>query len=242
MQPAGLGRIPRGEQTWCLVYVARLNQLVERHESLLEERERHRRAGLRRRADRDRFTLGTVLVRCVVGRHTGIPPSSVVVDRTCDECGEPHGRARATGTGTEVSISHSGDVVAVAVTPGQPVGVDVEVVGDGDGDHDRLTEVVCTAAEAAYVRDPSGFYAYWTRKEAVLKALGIGLRRPLTEVIVTPPTVRPSLLRLGSEAPPACVMADIPIRRGYAAAVTVLTDGPVRFGVVDAALVLRPRT
>ena len=89
----------------------------------------------------------------------------------------------------EVSISHSGDVVAVAVTRAGPVGVDVEQFGAAihrsglDGLHGiRNSQRRHSAAD---------FYAYWTRKEAVLKATGEGLRRTMNTIDVTPPRRRP---------------------------------------------------
>jgi hypothetical protein len=105
-------RVLGQEPTWCLVYIAGLDQLSrDRHEPLLSGPERSRRGGLRLSADRDRFTLACVLVRSVVARHAGIATELVVVGRTCDQCGKQHGRAQVPGTGTEVSVSHAGNLV-----------------------------------------------------------------------------------------------------------------------------------
>ena len=76
-----------------------------------------------------------------------------------------------------VSIRHCRAAVAVAVSPEGRVGIDVECrrrIGDG------LMERVCTPDEQAAVQaspDPTmAFLRLWTRKEAVLKCRGTGIR------------------------------------------------------------------
>jgi 4'-phosphopantetheinyl transferase len=216
----------------CSVYLAGLAQLRPGHRGLLDEREAERRARLWQHPDRDRFTLATALLRLAVAERTGAAPASVELDRSCERCGGQHGRPRLPGTGLAASISHSGDVVAVALTEGAPVGVDVEVIGARE--YDSLVPSVCGQAERPFVRSAADFCAYWTRKEAVLKATGDGLRAPMTSVPVSEPRLAPALL--GSDRP--CWMADIDAGAGYAGAVAVLTPGPVGFAVRGAGSLL----
>src|SRR6476659_3894222 len=112
--------IPRSARCW--VYIAHRRHLLDWHGSVLDHLESERCQRYRLAADRDRFTLAGALLRMVAGRALGVGASAVVVDRTCDTCGEPHGRPRLPGCGLQVSISHSGDVVTVAVTAAGPVG------------------------------------------------------------------------------------------------------------------------
>ena len=76
-----------------------------------------------------------------------------------------------------VSISHCRRAVAVAVSPEGRVGIDVECRRRIS---DSLVERVCTSDEVAAVRaaaDPvMVFLQLWTRKEAVLKMRGTGIR------------------------------------------------------------------
>lgn len=79
--------------------------------------------------------------------------------------------------GLSVSISHCRRAVAVAVSAEGRVGIDVECrrkVGES------LIGRVCTPEEQAAVRsadDPAmAFLQLWTRKEAVLKMQGTGIR------------------------------------------------------------------
>lgn len=76
-----------------------------------------------------------------------------------------------------VSLSHCRTAVAAAVSTEGKVGIDIECrrrIGDG------LMERVCTADELAAVHaadDPvMAFLRLWTRKEAVLKCRGTGIK------------------------------------------------------------------
>ena len=119
---------------------------------LLDPRERARVESLERPADRGRSLVGAALLRVAAGAHLGAGPAEVVVDRTCRECGRPHGAPRIVGPGGPVpwvSVSHSGVLVAVALSRGGPVGIDVQRVSD--------------------LPDP-GAARDWVRQEATTKA------------------------------------------------------------------------
>ena len=167
--------------------------------------------------------------------RTGTGAVAVRLDRSCDRCGEPHGRPRLPGTDLHASISHSGDIVGVALTGSGPVGVDVEKIGERD--YEPLIPRVCGPEERSYVCSAGDFYTYWTRKEAVLKATGTGLRTPMTRLTVTPPGSAPALLALDGDPPP-CRLMDVTAGPGYAAAVAVLTAAQVEIAAVDSAALL----
>lgn len=104
---------------------------------VLDPVERARVASLDRPADQGRSLVAAALLRVVAAAHLGIEPAAVVVDRTCAECGGPHGRPRVLGPGgpgPHVSVSHSGTLVVVASSPDVPVGVDVQRVEDLGGE------------------------------------------------------------------------------------------------------------
>jgi 4'-phosphopantetheinyl transferase len=221
-----------GRTAQCEVYVGQIQDLRAAHLALLDDQERARAERYRFAADSDRFLLGAVLLRVVVARQLDTRPAVIAVDRTCGRCGAQHGRPQLTGSGMHASVSHSGDVVAVALTRSGPVGVDVEAVRPID--YAAIAESVCTPAEWRHVRDEADFYTFWTRKEAVLKATGEGLSRPMTDVHVTPPGAPPILLGLAGGSPPTTQMAAISIGDGYQACVAVITADPVTVGTRNA--------
>lgn len=218
------------------MFLAGLDLVQPGHAHLLSEPEAERAAQFRQQADRDRFTLATALLRRAVSGHTGIPARLVTVDRSCEHCGQLHGRPRLPDNGLEASISHSGALVAVALTPGLPVGVDIELIGLHDWQ--SLVATVCELSERQFARSVHDFFAYWTRKEAVLKATGEGLRTPMTRLTVSPPGSAPALVSIAGPAVPACRMAQLPVPPGYAGAVAVLTASQVAFKSLDGSRLL----
>jgi 4'-phosphopantetheinyl transferase len=119
---------------------------------MLDAGERARVESLERPADRGRSLISAAMLRVAVAAHLGIAPADVVVDRTCAECGGPHGAPRIVSHGTaapSVSVSHSGLLAVVALVPRGPVGVDVQRLDDLD--------------------DPADGHA-WATREALFKA------------------------------------------------------------------------
>ncbi len=195
--PAGPGR---GE-VW--VWWAGTDSAVTHRDlvtGLMSEAERDRYGAMRRPEARDRFAVGCALMRVASARHLGVAPADVRLVRDCPDCGGPHGKPRIAGSGTpEISLTHAGAHVVCAVTWDGRVGVDVE---DGARlvDCDLLAGKILGPEEAeAYGRLPererrAALVTYWTRKEAVLKATGDGLRVPMRALTVSGPADRPRLL------------------------------------------------
>ncbi|MFC0622619.1 4'-phosphopantetheinyl transferase family protein [Kribbella deserti] len=166
----------------------------------LNEVERERLAAYRRTADRNRFVLGCAITRRVVGAYLGVDPADVPLDRTCQDCGKPHGKVRVAGDPLRLSVSHSGDLVLVAFHRSNEIGVDVEQVNP-DLDTSTLASVVLAPEEVeALASVPSAeraraFTTYWTRKEAVLKATGDGMRVELSRLVISSPSSAAKVLR-----------------------------------------------
>jgi 4'-phosphopantetheinyl transferase len=145
----------------------------------------------------------------------------------------------------EMSVSHSGDWVAVAFCSGAAVGVDVEQV-DLSVDTATLRRHVLAVSEAEALDRlaPSAraatLVAYWVRKEAILKAIGVGLRVSPTAVVVSPPDQPPSLVRASPDLGPLRLL-DLSPRPGYVASLAMITPEPTAVVELDArALLVRP--
>lgn len=175
------------------VWWARPEQATPAHLDLLDPVERAKVGRFGRQRDRDRSSVAAALLRLVVARHTGQSPADVTVTRDCPDCPLPHGRPRLAVPGLAVSVSHAGDLVGVALSTAGDVGLDVEHTDRG-ADVAALSRRVLSPVEARRSPPPDAFYVYWTRKEAVLKATGDGLRVPLTDLTVSPADAAPELL------------------------------------------------
>jgi 4'-phosphopantetheinyl transferase len=209
---------------------ATVAQLRPGHQDLLSQTERERRDRYVRAADQDRFSLGAVLVRLAVECVTGRPARTLEVNRACDRCGQQHGKPRFDDLPLEVSVSHSGDVAVVVVGGPDPVGVDVELVRPVDAG--QLAPLVLAPGERLRDSSDESFLRHWTRKEAVLKATGDGLRTPLREVVLTDFTERLALLSYGGRPGLRAHVQDLDSPDGYVAAVAVL-GGEAPFAAYD---------
>jgi 4'-phosphopantetheinyl transferase len=215
------------------VWWARREDASARLASLLDPIERERWTGYRRAADRDRFVVGCALAKTVIGACLGREPGGVSFDRTCPECGRPHGKPVLRDGTLEFSVAHSGDVVAVAVATA-PVGVDVEQLSGrphelGGGDPAALARTVLAEPERRQLAcvDPAGqaraFLVAWARKEAVTKAKGDGLRVPFSAVVVAADAGPPQVAAWPYPQDPRGVsLLDLDAGPGYVAALAVI--------------------
>jgi 4'-phosphopantetheinyl transferase len=185
------------------------------------ERERYRRFALE--PDRARFATAAILMRLLLARHLDLPVHRVRVDRRCPHCGQGHGRPTPMGGDVAVSVSHAADRVAVACGRVPALGVDVEAVVDR-GTARRLAPMVLERRELTRRLDPVEFTRYWTRKEAVLKATGDGLRVPMTDLAVAPPHLPPTLAAFATrpDLPARTRMMALSPGPGYEATLAVI--------------------
>ncbi|RNL85121.1 4'-phosphopantetheinyl transferase superfamily protein [Halostreptopolyspora alba] len=216
---------------------------------LLDERERGRHDRFRLAADRDRYVVAHALARLVCARAAGCDPGEVAFRLHCRSCardpskrGDSHGKPHPDGParGLEISHSHSGERVVVALTRGVPVGVDVEGVS-AERDIEGVAEIALAENERAALDTMpagdrvAGFFGYWARKEALLKATGDGLSGGLGTVRVNPPDQPASLTGWdGPHAPERAWLSDLDAGPGYRAALAALTGGPVTVATHDA--------
>ncbi|GAB2502280.1 4'-phosphopantetheinyl transferase family protein [Nocardiopsis aegyptia] len=229
------------------VWWARTSDADSRLLHLLDEGELARNARFRQQADRDRHLLGRSLARLALADLAGCPPEKVTFDLRCRSCedkertgarggdAEPHGKPHPSGPaqGLEISVSHSGDWVGLAVSEGVPVGIDVEGVSAARDVEGLADYTLAEAERRAWLLLPaeervSAFFGYWARKEALLKATGLGLSGGLRRVAVSPPHTPARLLSWeGGGGPDAAWLSDLDRGADYRSALAVLTDRPV---------------
>ena len=86
----------------------------------------------------------------------------------------------------DFNIAHSGNIVICGMTDEGQIGVDIEQVSQLD--FNDFTDFF-TKNEWHYINNHpdkfDGFYNFWTKKEAVLKAIGSGFHTPLNSVDVS---------------------------------------------------------
>ncbi|MGH3518195.1 MAG: 4'-phosphopantetheinyl transferase family protein [Haloechinothrix sp.] len=203
--------------------------------ALLDPTEQARYQAYRKQADQRRFLTGRVLAKTVLAGLLGTSPEQVAFDATCEDCGKPHGRPRVIGSPRpiELSISHSGDRVGLAVTAGAPVGLDVEVTSrksiEGLVDYALNERERAAIHQLAQQDREDAFFAYWARKEALMKASGQGLRIPLRDLTLSAPGEPVRLVSSDHAAlsPASTRLMDLNPGDGYRASLAVLATGPI---------------
>ncbi|GHG44024.1 MULTISPECIES: 4'-phosphopantetheinyl transferase family protein [Amycolatopsis] len=143
----------------------------------------------------DVFTASRALQRLWGASAIGVPPSEVVIDRSCEHCGDPgHGRPRLDGA-PEFSVSHTDRWLLLAAAEKGLIGADIEDPAAA-ADPAGLAGVVLSAAEhrefsAAPPAERAGrLLTAWTRKEAAMKLAGLGLAAAPARVDVRGPLAR----------------------------------------------------
>jgi len=172
------------------VWVARLAAEERDATRLCEELSSSELATMRRFAgarDRRRYAASHVAVRRVLAPYLGVKPSAIGLEAGA------RGKPRVVGGAVHYSLSHSGAVAVIAVGRAHPVGIDVERVRALPAAA-ALRFACFTACERNHLDALPGeteLLRLWTRKEAVVKAIGDGLARPLGELEVLEPCAVP---------------------------------------------------
>jgi 4'-phosphopantetheinyl transferase len=207
--------------------------------AILSDVERARLAAIRRPAARVQFVVVHIAVRRVLANYLATDPAAIQLTRAlCCRCGSTtHGRPRVAWPATALShnASHSGRQWLLALAHGRPVGVDVQA-------HrslclPRMSAVILAESELSYLASlpPQAqlpmFFRCWARKEAVLKACGVGVLAKLAAVDVRPAERSPVIVRHACAAGPGnWLVHDLPSGPDQSAAVAqpAAHAGPVR--------------
>lgn len=176
---------------------------------------------------RDAFCAARFMLRQVLADYLSCSPAAVRF------VFGPEGKPGLAASGCHFNLSHSGDLILLGINAEHPVGIDVEKI-DLHRPVDCLVHRFFSAQEAASYKAYSSkderhmaFYQGWTRKEAVLKAIGCGLSYPLSDFSVgfseQASVTWPS--RLSPAEQEMARLRTLAVGVGYAAAVCVI--GPV---------------
>ena len=216
------------------VVVARLDAgpaVVRAAAAFLSNAERSRASRFAMARDRRRFTVARSILRQLLAARLGARPDSVELNT--EKRGKPALANRFATSGLRFNLSHAGDIAVYAFSSGREVGIDVEEVR-ALPDADQLAARFFSRREKeAYLAldaqdRPVGFFNCWTRKEALVKALGVGLLHPLDSFDVSLAPDEPArIIRLDSTfgGPSAWGMAAFSPAPGLVAAVVAERRG-----------------
>ena len=163
-----------------LADLPRLKNKISCYEQLLSVEEWRRATKFIQKSDQEKFILSKSVTRIILSRYLNCAPEKVNF-----KLGE-HEKPYILGGLLQFNISHSGDYFLLGVTLTNPIGVDIEFEKNNldflslakrffsTSEYDAISTVLADEQKSA-------FYRCWTRKEAFVKATGLGLSFGLSD-------------------------------------------------------------
>ncbi len=155
--------------------------ILEKHESLLSNEEKRRCSEYMYEAEKVRYTCNHRFVRQVLSNYLKVEASSIVFSIT------NFGKPFVKNTGLFFNYSYRDKICVLAISRDAEIGIDIEKI--------KLLQDLETFASFSFSEmekkiifesSPENFestlFTFWTYKEAIIKALGIGLNADLTQI------------------------------------------------------------
>lgn len=166
---------------------------VQALEQTLAADERQRASRFRFPTDRARFIVARGILRTLLGRYLGREPQTLQF--TYNEYGKPALAEESESDSLLFNVTHSQSMALYAFTRIGDIGIDLEQITEGQ-DYENIAKRFFSPAEVEELhavpvkRRKEAFLNCWTRKEAYIKARGLGLSLALSEfdVSLTPGT------------------------------------------------------
>jgi 4'-phosphopantetheinyl transferase len=153
-----------------------VSESILRYYGALSEKEKTRAERFHKRNDQHNYVVAQVIKRLVLSAYIGCHPEEIEFEH--NQYGKPF--LSNSNIPVMFNVAHTKNIILLAVTKGTEVGIDVEyndttldwhAIAHKFFSTDELQHIEsCTAEEKAPL-----FFSYWTQKEAILKARGVGL-------------------------------------------------------------------
>jgi 4'-phosphopantetheinyl transferase len=195
-------------------------KVLGRLESRLSQEENARADRFHFVNDRNRFVVARGLLRELLGKYLHQAPTGL--EFSYGEHGKPSLSGGNASSGLCFNLSHSAGLVVYAIARERDLGIDVEHVRPESAGEDIAKRYFSPREVSDLRRLPpeervEGFFHCWTRKEAYLKATGMGLQIPLDSFAVSLFPEKPAQFLGGVE--PRWHLAAYHPAEGYVAAV-----------------------
>ena len=176
------------------IHEARLKHLYP----LLSAKEKERSERLKFYKHRKRFIAAHGFMRSVLENYIETPASEIIF--SSNDKGKPALDKQTHHTNIHFNLSHSNNIALLAICLNHEIGVDIEYL-DRKNDWKGIIKRFYTPAEQADIfklpenQQQNAFFQMWTRKEAYMKALGLGLHLSPNKFSLTVPPEKPALVK-----------------------------------------------
>lgn len=149
----------------------------------LSRKEKLRSDRFRFNADRDTYILSHGFLRFVLSKKLNVNPVDIIFKT------DKNNKPRLPGNSFYFNLAHSREAFAIAVSRQYYVGIDIENA-DQDIDILPILNSYFGQEEKKFILESetdiqNKFFLLWTRKEALLKAIGTGIVNDLTQISVS---------------------------------------------------------
>jgi len=178
--PESLQLRPDEVHVWCVDLDVASQSAASLYASSLSAEERSRCARFRFPRDRQRFIVAHGVLRECLGGYLDVDPDRISYEHNA--FGKPDQHARFGGR-LRFNLSHSAGLALIAVVLDANIGVDIERIR-ATRELTDIAKFFFSPAELDNVlslpshRRCAAFFHCWTKKEAFLKACGVGLTIP----------------------------------------------------------------
>ena len=130
-----------------------------------------------------RFALARIALRRILGNYLNTPPQEI--EFSYSSHGKPMLKSNCN---LQFNLSHSQDLALLAVTQQHPIGIDVEYFSPrpylGIAEHLFSQAEIAALEKLSAAFTPWAFFSVWAQKEALIKAVGLGLSYPTKNLTV----------------------------------------------------------
>lgn len=192
VSPLALGAIDETTWTidnalsvWCGAWRGWLPESISYLTALLQPDERQKSLQFRFADDQARYALTRAWLRHLLGKYLRTAPKHLPLIR--NHRNKP---SLALPNAIQFSVSHSGEWIAISLAPPHILlGIDIEPMQPAAlVNWQSISQAYFCAAEQQYLsqqsthQTPTEFVRLWTRKEALLKAVGAGLNEDIAHL------------------------------------------------------------
>jgi 4'-phosphopantetheinyl transferase len=149
-------------------------------------------------SDRNHFIVARAWLRIIIGSYLRVKPADLEFDYS--NYGKPSlAKPFAEVTGLNFNLAHSGELAVFGMTLGRQIGIDLERISC-KLTYEELAQRFFSSSEIARLSSlpqaarRRAFFDCWTRKEAFIKAKGLGLSLALDQFDVALGADEPALL------------------------------------------------
>jgi 4'-phosphopantetheinyl transferase len=131
---------------------------------------------------RKKFIITRAILKILLGHYLKLNPQEIALQKTV------HGKpalpsSMPNGETLQFNVSHSNDAALMAFAWEMPLGIDIEFIKKTNN-LSAIAQRFFHPQEINAIHSSQDFFNCWTRKEAFIKALGIGLSFPLNSFAV----------------------------------------------------------